>query len=452
MNVEINLYIFKDITLGGPPKTNHQCNISMNIHEGGESMKIEKLKIEDIVHYANNAKEHPQEQIDKIKASIKEFGFNDPVAVDEKNVLIEGHGRIIALQQLGCDVVDAIKLYHLSEVQKKQYILAHNKLTMDTGFNMEKLELELEAIKIMDGDLVLTGFNLDEIENINLNLADRDRVIEEDEVLEIDLEREPYSRLNDLWILGKHKLFCGDATNKDHVKLLMGEEKGQLVVTDPPYNVNYEGKTKDKLTIKNDNVSNSNFYDFLLDSYSRVYESLENGGGIYVFHADTEGINFRKAMQDAGFYFAQCCVWVKNSLVMGRQDYHWQHEPILVGWKPGKAHNWYSDRKQTTVWNFNRPSRNDIHPTMKPLNLLAYPIKNSSRPGDIVIDLFGGSGSTLMACDELDRICRTMELDPRYADAIVKRYLNSGKEDIKLIRDVKTYDLLEVRDELLKEE
>ncbi|WP_319202241.1 site-specific DNA-methyltransferase [uncultured Ilyobacter sp.] len=417
-------------------------------------MEIKKLKITEIVPYVNNAKEHPQEQINKIKASIQAFGFNDPIAVDENNVIIEGHGRLIALEQLGFQEVEVIRLDHLSEVEKKQYILAHNKLTMETGFNLEKLELELEAIKVSEGDLTLTGFNLDEIDDINLNLVDRSRVgeIEEDEVPEIDLEREPFSKLGDFWKLGDHKLLCGDATNKEQVQLLMGEEKGQLVVTDPPYNVNYEGSTKEKLKIANDNLSGNEFYYFLLGSYSRVYESLEDGGGIYVFHADTEGINFRKAMVDAGFYFAQCCVWVKNSLVMGRQDYHWQHEPILVGWKPGKAHNWYSDRKQTTVWKFDRPSRNDIHPTMKPLNLIAYPIENSSKPGDIVIDLFGGSGSTLMACEETERRCRTMEIDPRYVDAIVKRYLASGREYITLIRDEKTYSLDEIRDDLLRED
>ncbi len=414
-------------------------------------MKIEKVNVTELVPYANNAKEHPQEQIDKIKASIKEFGFNDPIAIDEKNVIIEGHGRFIALQQMGSEVVDVIRLEHLSEVQKKQYILAHNKLTMDTGFNIEMLELEIEAIRVMDGDLTLTGFDLEEIKDINLNLSDLTEDIQEDEVPEVDLEREPFSRLGDLWKLGKHKLLCGDSTNQQQVKILMGAEKAQLVVTDPPYNVNYEGATKEKLTIKNDNMSDSKFYEFLLNSYSRIYESLEDGGGIYVFHADTEGMNFRKAMMDAGFYFAQCCVWVKNSLVMGRQDYQWQHEPILVGWKPGKAHSWYSDRKQTTVWKFDRPVRNDIHPTMKPLNLIAYPIRNSSRPGDIVIDFFGGSGSTLMACEETKRVCRTMELDPRYVDAIIKRYLSSGRDDIKLVREGKEIPLKDIRAPLLEE-
>lgn len=414
-------------------------------------MRIERLNITEIVPYANNAKEHPQEQIDKIKASIKEFGFNDPIAIDEKNVIIEGHGRLIALLQMGSEVVDVIRLEHLSEVQKKQYILAHNKLTMDTGFNMEMLELEIEAIRVMDGDLTLTGFDLGEIKDINLNLSEAIEEIQEDEVPEVDLEREPFSQLGDLWKLGKHKLLCGDSTNQQHVKALMENEKAQLVVTDPPYNVNYEGKTKDKLTIKGDNMSDSHFYEFLLNSYSRIYESLEDGGGIYIFHADTEGMNFRKAMVEAGFYFAQCCVWVKNSLVMGRQDYQWQHEPILVGWKPGKAHNWYSDRKQTTVWKFDRPVRNDIHPTMKPLNLIAYPIRNSSRPGDIVIDFFGGSGSTLMACEETKRVCRSMELDPRYVDAIVKRYLSSGREDTKLVREGKEISLEEIRASLLEE-
>ena len=408
-------------------------------------MRIEKVNITEIVPYANNAKEHPQEQIDKIKASIKEFGFNDPIAVDEKNVIIEGHGRLIALQQLGIEVVDVIKLEHLSEVQKKQYILAHNKLTMDTGFNIEILKLEIEAIRVMDGDLTLSGFNLEEIKDINLSTLDPMKELTEDEAPEVDMINKPYSQLGDLWVLGEHKLLCGDSTNKETVQLLMGNEKAQLVVTDPPYNVNYEGKTKDKLTIEGDDMSDSNFYEFLLNSYSRIYESLEDGGGIYVFHADTEGINFRKAMMEAGFYFAQCCVWVKNSLVMGRQDYQWQHEPILVGWKPGKAHSWYSDRKQTTVWNFDRPVRNDIHPTMKPLNLIAYPIRNSSRPGDIVIDFFGGSGSTLMACEETKRICRTIELDPRYVDAIVKRYMALGKTQIQLIRDNKIIEFKDIQ-------
>ncbi len=252
-------------------------------------MKIEKVNITKLVPYANNAKEHPQEQIDKIKASIKEFGFNDPIAIDEKNVIIEGHGRLIALQQMGCEIVDVIRLEHLSEVQKKQYILAHNKLTMDTGFNMEMLELEIEAIRVMDGDLTLTGFDLDEIKDINLNLSEPTEEIQEDEAPEVDLEREPFSRLGDLWKLGKHKLLCGDSTNQQHVKTLMEDEKAQLVVTDPPYNVNYEGATKEKLTIKNDNMSDSHFYEFLLNSYSRIYESLEDGGGIYVFHADTKG-------------------------------------------------------------------------------------------------------------------------------------------------------------------
>jgi DNA modification methylase len=417
-------------------------------------MEIQKLNISEITPYANNAKEHPQEQINKIKASIKAFGFNDPIAVDENNVIIEGHGRLIALEQLGFEEVEVIKLEHLNDIEKKQYILAHNKITMETGFDLKILELELEAIKVSEGDLSLTGFNLEEIEDINLNLVDhlRSGEIEEDEVPEVDLEREPFSKSGDLWILGKHKLLCGDATSKESLLLLMGNEKGHLIVTDPPYNVNYEGATKDKLKISNDNMSGNEFYYFLLESYSRVYESLEDGGGIYVFHADTEGLNFRKAMTDAGFYFAQCCVWVKNSLVMGRQDYHWQHEPILVGWKPGKAHKWYSDRKQTTVWNFNRPSRNDIHPTMKPLNLIAYPIENSSKPGDIVIDLFGGSGSTLMACEETERICRTMEIDPRYVDAIIKRYVSGKGENIKLFRDGQEYSFEDIRDDFYREE
>ncbi len=413
-------------------------------------MNIEKIEINKVIPYANNAKEHPQDQIDKIKASIKEFGFNDPIAIDENNVIIEGHGRLIALQQLGEEYVDVIRIEHLSEVQKKQYIIAHNKLCMDTDFNLDQLALEIESIRVKDGDLVLTGFNLDEIRDINLSLEPEGEEIQEDTPPEVDLDKEPYSKTGDLWILGDHKVLCGNAISSEDMRILMGDEKAQLVVTDPPYNVNYEGCTEEKLTIENDNMSDSNFYDFLLNSYSRVYESLEDGGGIYVFHADTEGINFRKAMIDAGFYFAQCCVWVKNSLVMGRQDYQWQHEPILVGWKPGKAHNWYSDRKQTTVWDFDRPVRNDIHPTMKPLNLIAYPIRNSSQVGDIVLDTFGGSGSTLISCEETKRICRTMEIDPRYVDAIVKRYAALGKKDISLIRAGITYSFEDIKEKLYR--
>jgi DNA modification methylase len=237
--------------------------------------------------------------------------------------------------------------------------------------------------------------------------------------------------MGDLWILGRHRLLCGDSTSIDATERLMGGAKADLIVTDPPYNVAYEGKTTDALTIQNDKMGTSDFYQFLLDAYTNYFTIAKDGASIYVFHADTEGVNFRKALVDSGFKLSQCCVWVKQTMVIGRQDYHWQHEPILYGWKPSGSHNWYSDRSQTTIWQFDRPMRSTEHPTMKPIALVEYPILNSSKAGDIVADLFGGSGSTLIACEKNARACRTMELDSRYCDVIVKRWQDfTGKEAV----------------------
>lgn len=233
----------------------------------------------------------------------------------------------------------------------------------------------------------------------------------------------------DLWLLGDHRLLCGSATSAQDVERVMGGDRAGLVVTDPPYNVTYVGKTKDALTIQNDTMSGVEFRTFLLDAYKNLFAVTEEGCGIYVFHADTEGLNFRGAMVEAGWKLAQCCIWVKQTLVMGRQDYHWQHEPVLYGWKPGAAHRWFTDRKQTTVWNFDRPSRSTDHPTMKPVDLISYPINNSSKAGDIVLDTFGGSGSTLIAAAKTGRRARLVELDPRYCDVIVRRFEEwSGQE------------------------
>jgi DNA modification methylase len=264
--------------------------------------------------------------------------------------------------------------------------------------------------------------------------------------LEEALPEHPITHKGDIWLLGKHRLICGDSTNPQDIVTLMDGKKAQLIVTDPPYNVDYTGKTKDALKIENDKMDNNQFYNFLLAAYTRMFEVADDGASIYVFHADSEGLNFRKSFIEAGFKLSQCCIWAKQAMVMGRSDYHWMHEPVLYGWKPTGGHYWNSDRKQTTLWQFDRPFRNEYHPTMKPIPLISYPIKNSSKLGDIVFDPFGGSGSTLIACEETDRICYTSELDPKYVDVIMKRYIahvgdNSG---VYLIRDGKQYDYEEV--------
>ena len=401
-----------------------------------KALEIKEIEIEKIKPYKNNTKEHPKEQINKIAESIKEMGFNDPIAVDENNEIIEGHGRLLAAMLLGLKIIPIIVLEHLSEVQKKQYRIAHNKLTMSSGFNLEILKLELEDIISLGGEVDITALELNEIEKLELSI-DGEQDMREEIIPKLD-NINIRSSLGDLYILGEHRLLCGNSTIKFDVLKLLGEEKGQLIVTDPPYNVNYTGSTEDELTIKNDNLSEEDFKEFLKKSFDNMKFAVEKGAGIYVFHADTEGNNFRTAMKEAGFYHSQTCIWVKNSIVMGRQDYHWKHEPILVGWSEGGSHNWYSDRKQSTIWEFNKPSKNDIHPTMKPIDLISYPISNSSKKGDIVVDFFGGSGSTLIACENIGRKCRMMELDPIYVDAIVKRFFNMTGKKIKVLKNGET--------------
>ena len=406
-------------------------------------MVIEKIKISEVKPYENNTKLHPKEQIEQIKKSISEFGFNDPIAVDKDNIIVEGHGRYLALLELGIEEVEIIRLGHLTEAQRKAYSIAHNKITMNSDFDFEKLKIELEFLNFEGFDFELTGFEIPELETEFPDLFENITVSEnEDNIPEIDDVNPPYNKKGDLWLLGSHKLLCGDSLLKNDVEKLMDGELADLIITDPPYNVNYEGVAG---KIQNDSMKSEDFYNFLFEVYSRLYESAKDGAGIYVFHADSEGHNFRSAMINAKWKNSQCCIWVKNTIVMGRQDYHWKHEPILVGWKPTGAHKWYSDRKQSTVWNFDKPSRNDIHPTMKPIPLLIYPIQNSSQKGDIVLDLFGGSGSTLVASEETGRKSRLMEIDEKYADCIVKRYYRLGKEDITLIRNGEEIKFSELR-------
>lgn len=382
-------------------------------------LTVQNRPIEALIPFARNSRTHSGAQVAQIAASIREFGWTNPVLVDGDNGIIAGHGRVLAARKLGLTEVPCIEIRDMTEAQKRAYVIADNKLAENAGWDEELLALELGELKADGFDLDLIGFDVEDLGKLlepdaMTGLTDDD---DAPEVAEVAI-----SRPGDVWVLGSHRLMCGDSTSVADVERLMDGYKADLIVTDPPYNVAYEGGTAEKLTIQNDSMSGEAFFQFLLAAYGAMFAVAKDGAGLYVFHADSEGVNFRKAMTDAGFKLAQCCVWVKQSLVLGRQDYHWQHEPVLYGWKPTGAHRWYSDRKQSTVWNFDRPARNDVHPTMKPVALIEYPLCNSSRGGDVVLDLFGGSGSTLIACEKHSRSARLMELDPKYCDVIIRRW------------------------------
>lgn len=317
---------------------------------------------------------------------------------------------------------------HLTEAQKKAYIIADNRMAMDASWDEELLRVEIEALQAADFDPLLTGF--DEKELADLFGEDEQNVKDDDFDLSSALEKASFVERGDIWTVGRHRLMCGDTTSQDDVAALMAGKKANLIVTDPPYGVSF--KSASGLTIQNDSIKNEEFYTFLLAAFRNMADSLEKGGAAYVFHADIEGLNFRRAFIDAGFHLAGCCIWVKDSLVLGRSDYQWQHEPVLYGFLQNGKHPWYSDRKQTTVWNFAKPKRNANHPTSKPLDLLSYPIGNSSQENAIVIDTFGGSGSTMMVCEQANRICFMMELDEKYASVILRRAVENGiaPEDI----------------------
>lgn len=417
-------------------------------------MQIELINIDDIIPYENNAKLHPKEQIEQIKKSVLEFGNNDPIAIDKNNVIVEGHGRLLALKELGYKEVEVIKLGHLTDEQRKAYTLIHNKLTMNTDFDIEVLESELAAINIID----MSDFDFD------LNIESEEITIEDDYDVEEKLEQieEPKSKLGDIYQLGEHRLMCGDSTLLEDVKKLMNDNKADLLLTDPPYNVNISNS--DGMTIENDNMSDDNFKQFLNAAFQTASASLKKGGAFYIWHGDSETVNFRNACEDNELSVRQCLIWVKNGFNFGRQDYKWKHEPCLYGWKEGASHYFIdeynnptviedninidllkkeelkelveellSDRVPTTIIHEDKPLKNDKHPTMKPINLLSFQIKNSSKKEEIVLDLFGGSGSTLIACEQLNRKCYMMEFDPKYVDVIIDRWEQLTGEKAKLL-------------------
>lgn len=405
-----------------------------------KEMQYYLADVSELIPYVRNARTHSEAQVSQIAASIREFGFLSPILVAEDNTILAGHGRLAAALKLGLKKVPCVKENHLTETQKRAYIIADNKLSLNAGWDNELLAVELSELEGADFNLDLLGF--DEAELSSIFDADKD-VSDDDFDVEKELEEPCFSKTGDIWTLGRHRVICGDATKLETYKTLLENTKVNLVVTDPPYNVNYEGSAG---KIKNDNMEDDKFYQFLFNSFVNMEQAMADDASIYVFHADTEGLNFRKAFQDAGFYLSGCCIWKKPSLVLGRSPYQWQHEPCLYGWKKKGKHKWYAGRKETSVWEFEKPKKNADHPTMKPIALLAYPIKNSSMTNSLVLDPFAGSGSTLIACEQTGRICYAIELDEKYCDVIVKRYIEQVGNDksVKVLRGGKEYSFTEV--------
>ena len=404
--------------------------------------EMQLVPLEKLVPYANNARTHSAEQINKLRSSLREFGFINPVIIDRDYGVIAGHGRILAAKEEGIREIPCVFADHLTEAQKKAYIIADNRMAMDAGWDEELLRVEIGALQAEAFDLSLTGFDEKELSDLFKDDAD---VHEDDFDVEAELKQPVITKAGDVWTLGRHRLVCGDSTKAETFALLMGDRKANLVITDPPYNVNYEGSAG---KIKNDNMADDAFYQFLLAAFQNTEAVMADDASIYVFHADTEGLNFRRAFADAGFRLSGACIWKKQSLVLGRSPYQWQHEPILFGWKKKGRHQWYTGRKESTIWEFDKPKKNGDHPTMKPIPLLAYPIMNSSMSNTLVMDPFGGSGSTLIACEQTDRSCYTIELDEKFCDVIVKRYIEQiGSADgVSVRRDGLTYQYSEVCD------
>jgi DNA modification methylase len=427
-------------------------------------LRVEYRPVSALAPYARNARTHPEWQIAQIAASIREFGFANPILVDAEGVIIAGHGRLLAAQRIGLESVPVIELGHLTEEQRRALVIADNKIAENAGWDEEILAAELQALFESGFDLDVLGFADDELDALLAGDLEGDvpapALGDEDHVPEDEPEAAPVSRPGDLWILGEHRVICGDALDREVVGRLLDGHLADMVWTDPPYNVAYESKAG---RIANDDMDDGAFRRFLVSALSVAADHLRAGGPVYVAHADTEGLAFRRAFRDAGLKLSGCLIWVKQSLVLGRSDYQWRHEPILYGWKPGAAHPWYGGRARTTVMErpgapvqilpdgrvqveiagqcliisgsgleieavegsvlrHDKPSRSSDHPTMKPVALIAEMLENSSQAGDVVLDPFGGSGSTLIACHKLGRRARLVELEPRFVDVIVRRW------------------------------
>ena len=381
-------------------------------------------------------------EYEKLKRSIEQFGYVEPVIWNQTTGhVVGGHQRLKVLMDMGMTEVDCV-VVAMDEEKEKALNIALNKISGD--WDKDKLALLIADLQGADFDVSLTGFEPAEIDDLFKDTL-KDGIKDDDFDVGAELAQPTMTKLGDIWTLGRHRLICGDSTKAETYDLLMGNTKANLVITDPPYNVNYEGSAG---KIKNDNMADEALYNFLLDAYTQMHSAMADDASIYVFHADTEGLNFRRAFADAGFYLSGCCIWKKQSLVLGRSPYQWQHEPCLYGWKKNGKHQWYTGRKETTIWEFDKPKKNGDHPTMKPIPLLAYPIQNSSMANSVVLDPFGGSGSTLIACEQTDRICRIIELDEKFCDVIVNRYIEqAGSADgVSVLRNGRTYSYEEVTD------
>lgn len=371
------------------------------------------VSVASLVPYARNSRTHSPQQVDKIAASIREFGFLNPIIVDGQNGIVAGHGRVMAAQKLGLASLPVVEAAHLTEAQKRAYVIADNRLALDAGWDNDMLKIELQDLDAQGFDLSLTGFETGEIANF---LADEtEGLTDEDAVPEVPAV--PVTVEGDVWILGRHRLMCGDSTSIDAVDKLMAGRKANMLHTDPPYGVDYEG-------VPNDHLKDAQLEAFLHDALSCAFTALAPGSNVYVWHADITALEFISAFRSAGFKQARppTIQWVKPSLTMSQGDYHSQNEPCLYGWKEGKGRVRVKDRKQTTIWKCDRTDEAKVHPTMKPVELCQRAVENSSDVNGIVLDLFGGSGSTLIACEKTARDCRLMELDPKYCDVIVKRW------------------------------
>lgn len=395
-----------------------------------KAQQIVQQSTKDLLPYARNSRTHSTEQIAQIAASIQEFGFTNPVLVDENNGIVAGHGRVLAAQSLGMEEVPTINIGWMSEAQRRAYVIADNQLALNAGWDESILAEEVAWLNDQNFSTDLLGFDPEFLEDL---LADDEPVsvgLTDDDAAPT-VRADAVSVPGDVWLLGKHRVMCGDSTSIDAVETLMKGGLADQLITDPPYNVAYTGKTKEALTIQNDSMGGEDFRQFLRDAFVAADMVMKPGAVFYIWHADIEGYNFRGACMDAGWKVRQCLIWKKQTLVMGRQDYHWKHEPCLYGWKEGAGHLWASDRKQTTVLEFDRPSKSTLHPTMKPVDLVEYQVLNNTKGADVVLDLFGGSGSTMIACEKTGRHARLMELDPRYCDVIVRRWQEfTGKQAV----------------------
>ena len=402
-----------------------------------QTLNIEYRPVDSLIPYANNARTHSDEQLAQIAASIREFGFNNPILVDGERGLIAGHGRLLGARKLGLITVPVIELAHLSPTQKRAYILADNRLAESAGWDNELLSLELVDLSVAEFDLDLLGFSADELDKLldseNTGLTDDDAVPE--------VTESAISKSGDVWLLGEHKLLCGDATKAEDYKALLGDELADMTVTDPPYNVNYANTAKDKLRgtnrpILNDNLG-SEFAPFLLATCQNILAVTK--GAVYIAMSSSELDTLQSAFRAAGGKWSTFVIWAKNTFTMGRADYQRQYEPILYGWKDGSQHYWCGARDQGDVWQIKKPHKNDLHPTTKPVELMERAVRNSSKTRDIVLDPFGGSGTTLIACEKSGRRARLMELDPKYVDVICRRWETFTGQDATLFGTINSF-------------